>query len=90
MPDSRHITLVANTVSTVTLDSDYDWVEVINRDGAGEVYFTLDGSTPTVAGNGTLVLPAAISGVEMEYNRTTAAVVKLISSGTPKVSVRGW
>lgn len=90
MPDSRHITLTANTVATVTLDSDYDWIEVVNRDGAGEVFFTLDGTNPTVAGNGTLVLPATIGGVEIEYNRTTTAVIKLISAGTPKVSVRGW
>ena len=92
MPDSRHLTLTANTVATVTLDSDYDNVEIVNVDGAAAVYFTIDGSMPTVAGDGTIVLPAAISGWATEYNRPRGsdAVVRLISTGTPKIAVRGW
>lgn len=93
MADARHITLVANTVATVTLDADYDQLEVVNVTGTAAIYFTVNGSTPTVKGDGTFVLPAAVSGWEGEYNRTPVmgpAVVKLISTGTPDVAVRGW
>ena len=37
------VTLTADTVSTFTLDGDYDTVEVLNGDGAAEVFFTVDG-----------------------------------------------
>jgi len=92
MPDSRHLTLTPNTVATVTLDYDYDNVEIVNVDGTATVYFTIDGSTPTVEGNGTIVLPAAVSGWSTEYNRPrgSAAEVRLISTGSPKIAVRGW
>jgi len=88
--DSRHVTLVANTVSTVTLDADYDNVEVVSVDGTAAVYFTVNGATPTVAGNGTVVLPAAIGAVSLQPYGPELATIKLISAGTPKVAVRGW
>lgn len=88
MPESQHVTLVAATVARVDLPTNPGRIEVLNRDGAAEVYFTVNGKTPTVGGNDTYVLPAAISSVEVSRPRTTsAAVVKLISTGTPKVSV---
>lgn len=85
----QHVTLVASTVSTLTFDEDFRAVEVLNVDGAAEVYFTLDESTPVVGATGTFVLPAAIGSVEIEPPTNRSTVVKLISSGTPKVSVRG-
>lgn len=88
--DSRHVTLTAGTVATVTLDDDYDNVEVVNVDGAAAVYFTVNGDAPTIAGNGTNVLPAAIGGFS-EYQPTDQiTTVRLISSGTPLIAVRGW
>ena len=85
--DSEHATLVAATVYTVTLDGDYPKVEVLNRDGTAEIYFTVDGSTPTVGGAGTFVLPATIGTIEVPVRTSGATVVKLISAGTPKFSV---
>lgn len=90
MPDSEHITLVASTVATVTLDADYSFVEVVNVTGSAAIYFTVDGTTPTVEGAGTHVLPATIGGLELTPAGSAAIVVKMISAGTPKVSVRGW
>lgn len=94
MPDSEHVTLVASTVTTVTLDADYQFVEVINVTGTAAVYFLINpGATnPTVEGAGTEVLPAAIGGQELRADAADpgTTVVKLISSGTPKVAVRGW
>jgi hypothetical protein len=81
-----HKTLVASTVDTVTFSKDCDRVEIVNRDGAAELYFTTDGTSPTVGGNNALVLPAAMGS----YVTTAVgglSVVKLISSGTPAYSV---
>lgn len=81
-----HKTLVAATVDTVNFSRDCDRVEIINRDGTAELYFTTDGTTPTVGGNNTLMLPAAIGS----YVTTAVgglSVVKLISAGAPAYSV---
>lgn len=95
-----HGTLVANTVATasVTADSDIQVsnvateqstkVEVLNRDGTAEIYFTVDGTTPTVGGTGCYVLPAAIGAYSVEGVRGSVTV-KLISAGTPAYSVIG-
>lgn len=93
MADSQHVTLTADTVATMTFDRDYDTIEVINVDGAAAVYFTINGDDPEVEGAGTIVLPAAIGGVEIGNPLTGQldnSTVKLISAGTPKVSVRVW
>lgn len=97
-----HATLVASTVTTLTLDLPNPVgdvrsfaevvarVEVLNVDGIAEVYFTTDGSTPTVGGDACHVLPAVVSSVEVKDGTPgPTSTVKLISSGTPKVSVRG-
>jgi len=83
-----HVTLTANTVATVTLDRNYSSVEVLNVDGAAAIYFTVDGTTPVVEANGTHVLPAAIGGLTVTAG-SDVATIKLISTGTPKVSIRG-
>ncbi len=84
-------TLVAATVYTYTVTGyNASFVEVTSLDGAAEVYFTTDGSTPTVGGDNCHALPAAMSSVEVKDEVSGDAVVKLISSGTPKISVRVW
>ncbi len=86
----QHGTLVADTVLTLTFDTNFYRVEVLNVDGVAAVYFTVDGSTPTVAGTGSHVLPAAIGSLEVADGTSgQGTVVKLFSAGTPKVSVRG-
>jgi hypothetical protein len=85
----QHGTLVATTVSTFTLDGDYDQVEVLNVDGAARVTFTVNGSTPTVDGNGGYLLPATICSRKVAVRTAGNTVVKVISSGTPMVSVVG-
>ena len=86
------VTLTANTVSTQTVDDGYETIEVLNMTGSAEVYFRVDGTAPTVGGAGCYVLPATIGALEVEALDTHGArahTVKLISPGTPKVSVRG-
>lgn len=90
MANPQHVTLVASTVSTITIPASAPHrVEILNVDGAAAVYATVDGSTPTVAGDGCWVLPAAINSLELDPQVPASgnATVKLISSGTPKVSV---
>jgi hypothetical protein len=84
---SKHATLTANTVDTVTLASDFNAVEVLNR-GTTELYFTVDGSMPTVQGNDTLVLTAG-AALSATSPLTTATVVNLISSAATAYSVTG-
>jgi hypothetical protein len=83
------VTLTANVVSTFTLDGDYDTVEVLNGDGAAEVFFRVDGVNPTVDGASCYYLPAAIGSLAVEVTSGDDTTVKAISSGTPKVAVRG-
>lgn len=85
----QHFTLVANTVKTFTLDADYSEVEVTNLDGAAAVYFTVGTATPAVDADGSHVLPAAIGFLTVQPRTSGPTVVKAISAGTPKISVRG-
>ncbi|MFG3710895.1 hypothetical protein [Micromonospora sp. NPDC047730] len=85
----QHATLAANTVTTLTFDEDFPEVEVLNVDGAEAVYFRTDGQNPTVGGTGSQVIPAVIGGLIVHPRTSGNTIVKLISTGTPRVSVRG-
>jgi Chitobiase/beta-hexosaminidase C-terminal domain len=83
-------TLAAATVDTVTFDRDCDSVEVENETGAGVIYFTVDGSTPTVAGANTYRV-SDIKGMALQVPVYSAGdtVVKLIGSAETVYSVTG-
>lgn len=90
-----HKTLVAATLDTVTLDADFQEVEVLNRSSTDTIYFCADGvggpssdGVPTVAGDNTEVAPPN-SSATVRSRVGAVTVVKLISSGTPAYSVRG-
>lgn len=80
-------TLAAATQDTVTFDDDVDVVEVLSHDGAAAVYFTVSGGTATVAGQDCWMVPAAAGAITVDVGTAGDTVVKLISAGTPKVSV---
>lgn len=92
----RHATLVAATVTTFTFtDTTLSRVEILNRDGAAEVFVSFDSTAtpaaPVVEGNDFDIVPAAINA-RLTLSRmapTRAIVVKVISAGTPKITVRG-
>lgn len=94
MPFVRHITLVASTVSTTTLTDNSSAVEILNRNGLGEVYVSHDGTNapanPTVGGNDFDVVPAS-TGAALTIRRTGSQpiTVKVISAVATTVSVRG-
>ena len=86
--------LVANTVDTVTFDRTAnvdqvaDQVRVTNVSGTAAIYFTTDGTTPTVGGKATRWIPGiAGSSRIVALNEAASTVVKLISNGTPTYSV---
>ncbi|WP_069883546.1 hypothetical protein [Streptomyces luteocolor] len=81
------ITLVANQVDTVQFADDVDEIEILSHDGAAPIYFTVDGTAPAVEGRGSRVLPAAISSAMIEPPTSGPTVVKVVSAGTPKISV---
>lgn len=85
----HHATLVANTVATFTFASNGGQIVVLNRDGAAEVYFRSDGVDPVVGADGCDVLPAAIGAVAtLDGTKGQPSEVRLISTGTPKVTVK--
>ena len=93
-------TLVGSTVDTVTFDGTgggvfggtptgaASTVEILS-DGTAAIYFTTDGTVPTVSGANTYKLPlgtvSALQVAPLDNNGTI--VVKLISAGTPVYSV---
>lgn len=85
---AEHGTLVASVVTTVTVDKDADAIEVVNVDGVDAIYFTIDGTVPTVEGANTYVLPPSVSSRVVTPPRSGYETdVQLISVGAPNYSV---
>lgn len=96
-----HESLTANEVDCVTLTdagTGYGLTEpavtVVNRTGAADIYFTVNTTgepqdDPTVAGDDTYVVPAAISSVSVPASLGVngSVSVKLISTGAEAYSV---
>lgn len=81
-------TLTANEVDTVNFAEDLRVVDVVS-DGAAAVWYTLDGSSPTVGGAGCYYIPAGGAAVDTREPRTSSGtVVKLISAGAPVLRVQ--
>lgn len=80
------IALAADVVDTVTFGDNVKAVQIIS-DGAAAVYYTVDGSTPTLGGANCYMIPA-VAAVDERVMNTSSDVVKLISSGTPVLSVQ--
>lgn len=88
---SKHATLVAATVDSVTLSRDYAEVEIVNRGAAGDIYATVDGTTPAPAADNTIYIgpgQALVFALPRRADNTSSAV-KLVSAGTPSYSVTG-
>lgn len=82
----KHGTLVAATVATVALAGNSKYVEVLNR-GDDDIFFTINGTDPTVAGDDTFACPAGEFVKVRNYDRDNTVSVKLISAATPDYSV---
>lgn len=88
----QHATLSPGVVTTLTFDDDFQFAEVTNVDGTAAVYFTTGAPNPAVEGTGSHVVVAGAGAFTEAPARINdaLAVVKLISAGGPKVSVRTW
>lgn len=82
------IALSAATIDTVTFGDDCDKVEVFTKDGTAEVFFTVDGTSPSTSAKNSYYLPAvAGSSLEVTVPTSGKSVVKIISAGTPSYRV---
>jgi len=89
--DSEHGTLVADTVTTATLATADAYTVVVHMvAGTGPIYYTLDGSTPTVAGDATFVVYASLPARAHPIRESDAPVVKLISATTDSYAVEAF
>lgn len=94
MPFIDHRTLTASTVATITVTGNPSAVEILNRNGAGEVYVSYSPTgtppDPTVGGAGFYVIPAAVGAfitIPDENRSTDINVVKVISAQATAISV---
>lgn len=86
---SEHKTLSASTVDTATFSTDKGAVMVEMRvpaSGSTGIYFTTNGSTPTVGGSDTFWVPPSIGAFKIVPS-LGSDVVKLISSTADAYSV---
>lgn len=82
--------LTATQVDTVTFTDNVGKAQVVNTDGTVDVWVTTDGSTPSVPSAGASTVAYRVPGGQvLEVTMNGAAdTVKLVSSGTPTVSVQ--
>jgi len=85
--ESRHGT-ASGVVQTVTFTEDAGSVTVIARSATltDAIYFTIDGTAPSVAGDDTYVAVPNVP-VRIDAQGTGAPVVKFISNATPGYSI---
>lgn len=77
---------VYNPLATTSYDRKIESVRVTNRSVSDAVFFTVDGSAPTVAGNDTYVVLGQQS-VEIPVAPSTSVSVKLVSTAAAPYSV---
>jgi hypothetical protein len=78
------VTLVATTVSLVTLDGRGRALRVTCQSASDDVFFRTDGVDPSVGGDESMVLLAQSARI---VPVPLSGQIKLISSGTPDVTV---
>lgn len=84
---SRHKTLVAATVDTVTFSTNFGHVEVKNRASSGAgIFFTVNGAAPTALADDTFVV---MPGESLQVRLESGDTVKLISATADAYSVTG-
>lgn len=81
-----HGTLTANVVATVSIDAYTPALTVVNRSQSGEIYFTVDGTTPVIESNGFVCLGSRIVTSPALNQATT---IKLVSNAALRYTVEG-
>lgn len=85
MANAKSGTLVASTVSTLTVSADGRGIQVINRTQTGVIWVRLDGTDPVAAADDCF----AVLGVRHFPTRTGVITVKMISAGALDYTVEG-
>lgn len=80
---AKHVALTGSTVDTVNFAYSGSVVRVHNHATSGDIYFTIDGTTPTAAGDDTYFVAP---GTSVTISDSKVATIKLISSSTPTYS----
>lgn len=80
-------TLQPNVVDTVTFTRNVDNITIIS-DGAADLYYTMDGTMPVVAGPRTYRLPGGFGGFDERPAPLGIDAIKLVSTGSPTYSVQ--
>ena len=83
---AKSATLGVATVDTITFPATYAYetVTVINKDATSPIYFTVDGTTPTVAGDDCFCAPVNQSCIASFQGGT----VKLIAAAAAAYTVQ--
>lgn len=88
--DAVHGATGANVETVVTLDGDYGVVEIINRDGADDLFYVVDGAAEiAVGGRGTGVIPRGGGWVVTRSRSGGTTTVRLRSTVAVQYSVLG-
>jgi hypothetical protein len=96
VPFNAEVTLVANTPQVINLPEGYEQATIEILATPATVYYSSDGSTPTVGGVTDDFIPAVVgatatvqwSSEEQEPGEIPSnRVITLISSGTPQVGI---
>lgn len=86
--DIENGTLAANVVSTVTIDPYLQQITVqCHGDNGEEIWFTMDGTTPTVGGHNVFWTNGNCWEPTPSYS--TATTVKLLSTSNVAFTVKG-
>lgn len=92
---SAQAALSAATVEVFDLEDDYAIISILT-DGSSEAYVLVDpgASDPTTdlstSPLGTVVLPAVVCETWVKSPGGSTSAVKVISAGTPTITVQGW
>jgi hypothetical protein len=81
--------LVASTVSIITFAGTHLGVRITNVSGATPIFYTVDGTTPSVSTSPELAATVGATVALMFDGEVTAFLVKLISTGVPTYTVEG-
>lgn len=85
---AHNVALTANTETIVELGVDANSVEVLSLASTQPVYFTVDGSAATIAGDRTFVVPAGVSSAAVPVPAEVGLTkVRLISGASATLSV---
>lgn len=85
---AHELHLAAGEVEEIAFSGGLGTVTIVNLDGAAALYFTTDGSTPTVAGARCYVVPAVIGTATVPVATNGPNIVKVVSAGAPVISVQ--